>query len=69
MTALLILNDDVTDAAGLAAYRELASPLLAAAGTRVVITAETEDLGEAGPAGTHTVDAAPQRWRPQSAAG
>ena len=55
MTALLILNDDVTDAAGLAAYRELASPLLAAAGTRVVITAETEDLGEAAPPGTHTV--------------
>ena len=55
MTALLILNDDVTDAAGLAAYRELAAALLAAAGTRVVITAETEDLGEAGPAGTHTV--------------
>ena len=55
MTALLILNYDVTDDAGLAAYREVAAPLLAAAGTRVAITAATEDLGEAAPSGTHTV--------------
>lgn len=55
MTALLILNYDVTDPDGLAAWRAAARALLAARGTRIVGTADTVDLGECGPAGTHTV--------------
>ena len=55
MPALLILNYDVHDAGRLAAYREVAGPLLAAAGARVVTTTGTVDLGEGAPAGTHTV--------------
>jgi uncharacterized protein (DUF1330 family) len=55
--ALLILNYDVHDEAALMAYREIAGPMLTGAGKgeRVATTAETVDLGEAGPAGTHTV--------------
>ena len=57
MGALLILNYDVHDEAALLAYRELAGPMLTGqgGGQRVATTAETVDLGEAGPAGTHTV--------------
>lgn len=55
MPALLILNYDVHDADRLTAYREVAGPLLATAGARVVTTTETIDLGESAPAGTHTV--------------
>lgn len=55
MTALLILNYDVTDPDGLTAYRAAARPLLAARGTRIVGTSDTIDLGEGPPAGTHTV--------------
>lgn len=55
MPALLILNYDVHDPDRLAAYRELAGPMLAASGARVVTTPDTVDLGESAPAGTHTV--------------
>lgn len=55
MTALLILNYDVTDAAGLAAYRERAAPLLSSVATRIAVTPQTQDLGEAHETGTDTV--------------
>lgn len=63
MAALLILNYDVTDPDGLAAYRAAAGPLLAAAGERVVRTSDTVDLGEGPPLGGTTVI-----WRFPSAA-
>jgi uncharacterized protein (DUF1330 family) len=55
--ALLILNYDVHDEPALLAYRQVAGPMLTGpgGGERVATTAETVDLGEAGPAGTHTV--------------
>jgi uncharacterized protein (DUF1330 family) len=57
MGALLILNYDVRDEDALMAYRQVAGPMLTGPGKgeRVATTAETIDLGEAQPAGTHTV--------------
>lgn len=57
MPALLILNYDVHDEEALLAYRQVAGPMLTGPGQgeRLATTAETVDLGEAGPAGTHTV--------------
>lgn len=57
MPALLILNYDVHDEAALMAYRQVAGPMLTgpSKGERVATTADTVDLGEGGPAGTHTV--------------
>jgi uncharacterized protein (DUF1330 family) len=55
--ALLILNYDMHDEAALMAYREVAGPMLTGPGKgeRVATTAETVDLDEGGPVGTHTV--------------
>lgn len=57
MPALLILNYDVTDPDGLAAYREVAGPLLTGqcGAVRRVTTDSTLDLGEGNPVGSHTV--------------
>ncbi len=55
MSALLILNYDVTDPDALNAYRTAAGPLLSAAAERVALTSDTIDLAETAPAGTHTV--------------
>lgn len=57
MAALLIINYDVTDPEGLAAYRTVAGPILTAPGRgeRLATTANTVDLGEGNAAGTHTV--------------
>ncbi len=55
MSALLILNYDVTDPDALNAYRTAARPLLSVAAERVALTTDTIDLAEAAPAGTHTV--------------
>lgn len=65
MGALLILNYDVTDPDGLAAYRAVAGDVLASGrgARRVVRTADTVDLGEGHPAGRHTVI-----WRYESVA-
>ena len=57
MAALIIVNYDVTDPDGLAAYREVASPILRGryGADGLVATTETIDLGEGQTAGTHTV--------------
>lgn len=56
MAALIIVNYDVDDPEGLAAYRAKARPALVAGGsTSLVNTAETIDLGEGSGAGHQTV--------------
>ncbi|MFF2073906.1 DUF1330 domain-containing protein [Kitasatospora sp. NPDC058162] len=57
MSALLILNYDVTDLERLTAYRKAATPVLLASGELVASTDRTVHLGEGGrpPGGTHTV--------------
>ena len=57
MPALLVLNDDVTDPAALAAYRSEAAPVLLGPGRGELVasTPETRFLAEGPAQGTHTV--------------
>lgn len=57
MPAYLVLNYDVNDAEALAAYREIATPMLLGPGLGQVVAAagDTVGLPEAAAPGTHTV--------------